>query len=158
MSASRESKIDSGRGPVASIIVTSGTLKKGDFFVSGLKWGKVRAIINDKGHNIEEALPSTPVEILGINGASKAGDDFIIFESEKEVKTLSESRAQEKKENNNPLIVGDLDSHRNIIHPLDVANAIKCILKYDKLYSIVSSSNIILGNLDKFILYFCGTK
>ena len=74
-----ESKIDKGRGPVANIIVTTGTLKKGDFFVSGLKWGKVRAIINDKGQNIDEALPSTPVEILGINGAAKAGDDFIVL-------------------------------------------------------------------------------
>ena len=78
-------------------------LRKGDFFVSGLKWGKVRAIINDKGQNVEEALPSTPVEILGINGASKAGDDFIVLETEKEAKTLSENRAQEKKEGQNPL-------------------------------------------------------
>ena len=105
-----ESKIDPGRGPVVSIIVTSGTLKKGDFFVSGLKWGKIRAIINDKGQNIERAFPSTPVEVLGINGASKAGDDFIVFESEKEVKTLSESRAQEKKENKNPLTFATQES------------------------------------------------
>ncbi len=98
-----ESKIDIGRGPVANLIVTSGTLKKGDFFVSGLRWGKVRAIINDKGKNIDEALPSTPIEVLGINGAAKSGDDFIVLESEKEAKTLSESRAQENKENKNPL-------------------------------------------------------
>ncbi|MDA9702223.1 translation initiation factor IF-2 [Candidatus Pelagibacter sp.] len=98
-----ESKIDIGRGPVANIIVTTGMLKKGDFFVSGLKWGKVRAIINDKGQNIDKALPSTPVEILGINGASKAGDDFIVLETEKEAKTLSENRAQEKKVGENPL-------------------------------------------------------
>ena len=98
-----ESKIDVGRGPVANIIVTTGLLKKGDFFVSGLKWGKVRAIINDRGQNVEEALPSTPVEILGINGASKAGDDFIVLETEKEAKTLSENRAEEKKDGKNPL-------------------------------------------------------
>ena len=98
-----ESKIDVGRGPVATIIVTSGTLKKGDFFVSGLKWGKVRAIINDKGKNIEEATPSTPIEILGINGAAKAGDDFIVLENEREAKTLSENRAQETKDGKNPL-------------------------------------------------------
>ena len=98
-----ESKIDTGRGPVASIIVTTGMLKKGDFFVSGLKWGKVRAIINDKGQNIDTASPSTPVEILGINGASKAGDDFIVLETEKEAKTLSANRAQEKKVGKNPL-------------------------------------------------------
>ena len=105
-----ESKIDTGRGPVVNIIVTSGTLKKGDFFVSGLKWGKIRAIVNDKGENINEALPSTPVEILGINGASKAGDDFIVFESEKEVKTLSETRAQEIKGNKNPLTFATQES------------------------------------------------
>ena len=105
-----ESKIDSGKGPVVNIVVTTGTLKKGDFFVSGLKWGKIRAIVNDKGININEAFPSTPVEILGINGASKAGDDFIVFESEKEVKLLSETRAQEKKENKNPLTFATQES------------------------------------------------
>ena len=93
-----ESKIDVGRGPVASIIVTSGRLKKGDFFVSGKKWGKVRAILNDKGKNIEIAEPSTPIEILGINGASDAGDDFIVLLSEKEAKSLSEARVNESKE------------------------------------------------------------
>ena len=98
-----ESKIDVGRGPVATIIVTTGTLKKGDFFVSGLQWGKVRAIINDKANNIIEALPSTPVEILGINGAAKAGDDFIVLDNEREAKTLSENRAQEAKDGKNPL-------------------------------------------------------
>tara|TARA_B100001057_G_scaffold472830_1_gene536528 strand:+ start:5088 stop:7304 length:2217 start_codon:yes stop_codon:yes gene_type:complete len=105
-----ESKIDVGRGPVATIIVTTGTLSKGDFFVSGLKWGKVRAIINDKGENINNASPSTPVEILGINGAAKSGDDFIVLDSEKEAKTLSENRAQEKKEGKNPLTFVTQDS------------------------------------------------
>tara|TARA_B100000902_G_scaffold210031_1_gene199845 strand:- start:93 stop:2312 length:2220 start_codon:yes stop_codon:yes gene_type:complete len=105
-----ESKIDVGRGPVATIIVTTGTLKKSDFFVSGLKWGKVRAIINDKGDNINIALPSTPVEILGINGAAKAGDDFIVFDTEKEAKTLSENRAQESREGKNPLAFATQDS------------------------------------------------
>ena len=105
-----ESKIDVGRGPVATVIVTSGTLKKGDFFVSGLKWGKVRAIINDKGKNINEAPPSTPVEILGINGAAKSGDDFIVLDSEKEAKTLSENRAQESKDGKNPLSFASQES------------------------------------------------
>ena len=105
-----ESKIDVGRGPVATIIVTTGTLKKGDFFVSGLRWGKVRAIIDDKGNNINEALPSTPVEILGINGAAKAGDDFIVFQDEKEAKTLSENRAMESKDGKNPLTFATQDS------------------------------------------------
>ena len=105
-----ESKIDIGRGPVATVIVTSGTIKKGDFFVSGLKWGKVRALINDKGENISEASPSTPVEILGINGAAKSGDDFIVLDTEKEAKTLSENRAQEGIEEKNPLIFATQES------------------------------------------------
>ncbi|MBD1108924.1 translation initiation factor IF-2 [Pelagibacterales bacterium SAG-MED50] len=105
-----ESKIDVGRGPVATIIVTTGTLKKGDFFVSGLKWGKVRAIIDDNGKNINEAPPSAPVEILGINGAAKSGDDFIVVDNEKEAKTLSENRAQESKDTKNPLTFATQDS------------------------------------------------
>ena len=105
-----ESKIDTGRGPVATIIVTNGTLKKGDFFVSGLRWGKIRAIIDDNGKNINKASPSTPVEILGINGASKSGDDFIVLDNEKEAKTLSENRAQEIKEGKNPLTFATQDS------------------------------------------------
>ena len=98
-----ESKIDIGRGPIANIIITAGTLKKGDFFVSGLKWGKVRAIINDQGKNIDIAEPSTPVEIIGINGASKAGDDFLVLTNEKEAKNLCDARIQETKEGKSPL-------------------------------------------------------
>ncbi|MDB9983264.1 translation initiation factor IF-2 [Candidatus Pelagibacter sp.] len=105
-----ESKIDIGRGAVATVVVTSGTIKKGDFFVSGLKWGKVRALINDKGKNIDEAPPSTPVEILGINGAAKSGDDFIVLDSEKEAKALSENRADETKMGGNPLTFATQDS------------------------------------------------
>ena len=105
-----ESKIDIGRGPIANIIVTGGTLKKGDYFVSGLKWGKVRAIINDQGKQIDNAEPATPIEILGINGAAKSGDDFIVLKSEKEAKTLCDARIQEAKESKNPLSFVTQDS------------------------------------------------
>jgi len=105
-----ESKIDIGRGPVANVIITAGTLKKGDFFVSGLKWGKVRAIINDQGKNIDIAEPATPVEIIGINGASKAGDDFIVLLNEKEAKSLCDARIQESKEGKSPLTFVTQDS------------------------------------------------
>jgi len=90
-----ESKIDIGRGPIANIIVTSGKLKKGDHFVCGPQWGKVRAIIDDNGKSVDQALPSTPVEILGISGASKAGDDFLVFDTDREAKVLSEARINE---------------------------------------------------------------
>ena len=98
-----ESKIDIGRGPVANIVITTGTLQKGDYFVSGLKWGKVRAIINDQGKNIDVAEPATPVEIIGINGAAKSGDDFIVLSNEKEAKSLCEARVEESKDDKIPL-------------------------------------------------------
>ena len=98
-----ESKIDIGRGSVANIIVTAGTLKKGDYFVSGLKWGKIRAIINDHGKNIDTAEPATPIEIIGINGAAKSGDDFIVLPNEKEAKLLCEARIQESKDQKIPI-------------------------------------------------------
>ncbi len=98
-----ESKIDIGRGPVANIVVTAGTLRKGDYFVSGLKWGKVRAIINDHGKNIDIAEPATPIEIIGINGAAKSGDDFIVLSNEKEAKSLCEARVAESKDDKIPL-------------------------------------------------------
>ncbi len=98
-----ESKIDIGRGPIANIIVTSGTLKKGDYFVSGLQYGKVRAIINDLGKNVENAMPASPVEVLGINGAAKSGDDFLVLQNEKEAKSLCDARLQESKVGKNPL-------------------------------------------------------
>ncbi len=105
-----ESKIDTGRGPVANIIVTVGTLKKGDYFVSGLKWGKIRAIINDHGKNIEIAEPATPIEIIGINGAAKSGDDFIVLPNEKEAKSLCEARVQQSKDDKIPLTLVTQDS------------------------------------------------
>ena len=98
-----ESKIDTGRGPIANVIITSGTLKKGDYFVSGLQSGKVRALINDLGKNVDEATPSSPIEILGMNGTAKAGDDFLVLNSEKEAKSLCNVRIQESKVGKNPL-------------------------------------------------------
>ena len=105
-----ESKVDIGRGPIVNVIVTSGTLNKGDYFVSGLKWGKVRALINDLGTNIEKAVPASPIEVLGINGAAKAGDDFLVLENEKEAKSLCEARIHETKDNKNPLTFATQES------------------------------------------------
>ncbi len=105
-----ESKIDIGRGPVANVVITAGTLKRGDYFVSGLKWGKVRAIINDLGKNIEKAEPSSPVEIIGINGAAKSGDDFIVLSTEKEAKSLCDARIEESKDNKMPITFATQDS------------------------------------------------
>ena len=71
-----ESRIDKGKGPVSTVLVTNGSLEKGNYFVSGNTWGKIRAMINDQGQNIDLASPSTPVEILGMNHSAFAGADF----------------------------------------------------------------------------------
>ena len=87
-----ESKIDQGRGAVASVLISKGTLKVGDFFVAGVFSGKIRAMWSDKGKRIKIATPSTPVEITGIEGIPNAGDPFNVLETEKEAKLLSAKR------------------------------------------------------------------
>ncbi len=85
-----ESKIDKGKGPVSTILISTGKLKKGDYFICGDTWGKIRAMINYEGKNIDEALPSTPVEILGMNSTAFAGAEFLVTESEDKAKELAE--------------------------------------------------------------------
>ena len=76
-------------------------MKIGDIFVSGSEWAKVKALINDRGENLKEATPSMPVEVLGFDANPLAGDDFIVLDNEKEAKTLSQNRTEEKKEGKN---------------------------------------------------------
>tara|TARA_Y100000996_G_scaffold411819_1_gene396667 strand:- start:258 stop:2441 length:2184 start_codon:yes stop_codon:yes gene_type:complete len=85
-----ESKIDKGKGPVSTILITNGKLKKGDHFLCGDTWGKIRAMINYEGKNIEEALPSMPVEILGMNSSAFAGAEFLVTKNEDEAKQMAE--------------------------------------------------------------------
>lgn len=89
-----EAKLDQGRGAVATILVSSGVLKAGDPFVVGMEGGKIRALMNDKGQRISEALPSTPVEILGLSGVPNAGDPFHVMDSERESKGIIEKRQE----------------------------------------------------------------
>ena len=105
-----ESRIDKGKGPVSTVLVTNGSLKKGDFFVSGNTWGKIRAMINDEGQNINLALPSTPVEILGMNNSAFAGDDFLVVDSEEKAKEINDYRIEHSKSKQAPLISANKDS------------------------------------------------
>jgi translation initiation factor IF-2 len=84
-----ESKIDKGKGPVSTILVSNGKLNKGDFFICGKTWGKIRAMIDHEGRVIEKALPSMPVEILGMNDTTFAGAEFLVTENEDEAKEIS---------------------------------------------------------------------
>jgi len=105
-----ESRIDKGKGPVSTVLVTSGSLKKEDFFVSGNTWGKIRAMINDQGQNIDIALPSTPVEILGMNNSALAGDDFLVVDSKEKAKEVNDYRIEHSKSKLAPLITANKES------------------------------------------------
>ena len=85
-----ESKIDKGKGPVSTILINNGKLKKGDYFVCGDTWGKIRAMINYEGKMVNEALPSMPVEILGMNNSAYAGAEFVVTKNEDEAKEMAE--------------------------------------------------------------------
>ena len=90
-----EAKLDKGRGPVATVLVQSGTLQVGNAFVAGRYYGKVRAMINDRGQRVKNAPPSTPVEVLGFTGVPEAGDQFFAVDSERDARTLSEFRQEQ---------------------------------------------------------------
>jgi len=94
-----ESKIDKGKGPVSTILISNGKLKKGDYFICGDTWGKIRAMIDYEGKIVNEALPSMPVEILGMNSSVYAGAEFIVTKDEDEAKELSEFRKNSTSEN-----------------------------------------------------------
>ena len=85
-----ESKIDKGKGPVSTILISNGKLNKGDYFICGDTWGKIRAMINYDGEMINEAFPSMPVEILGMNGSATAGAEFLVTKNEEEAKNMAE--------------------------------------------------------------------
>ena len=93
-----EAQLDVGRGPVATVLVQNGTLKLGDIFVVGEQWGKVRALISDSGERIKIAGPSTPVEVLGLNGTPEAGDVLNVVETEAQAREIAEYRAQAAKD------------------------------------------------------------
>ena len=93
-----EAQLDVGRGPVVTVLVQNGTLRRGDIFVVGEQYGKVRALINDQGERVEEAGPSVPVEVLGLNGTPEAGDVLNVVETEAQAREIAEYREKAAKE------------------------------------------------------------
>lgn len=93
-----EAKLERGRGSVATVLVQKGTLKVGDIFVAGSEWGRVRALIDDRGGTITSAEPARPVEVLGLTAAPQAGDDFIVVENEAKAREISEFRQRKKRQ------------------------------------------------------------
>jgi translation initiation factor IF-2 len=93
-----ESKLDRGRGPVATVLVQKGTLRQGDIVVAGAEWGRVRAMLDDKGRQSKEAAPSVPVEVLGLSGVPSAGETFVVVEDEARAREISEFRQRKLRE------------------------------------------------------------
>jgi translation initiation factor IF-2 len=92
-----EAKLERGRGAVATVLIQRGTLRVGDIFVAGSEWGRVRALVDDRGQNQEEAGPSTPIEVLGLNGTPLAGDDFVVAENESRARDIADFRQRRRR-------------------------------------------------------------
>jgi len=93
-----ESSLDKGRGPVASVLVQQGLLKKGDFLVCGVEYGRVRALFDESGKQVESAGPSIPVQVLGLSGVPQAGDDFVVVADERLAKDVAQQRQHKRRE------------------------------------------------------------
>lgn len=93
-----ESQLDKGRGPVATVLVKRGTLKRGDIVVAGAQWGKVRALVNERGQQLKDAGPSIPTEILGLDGAPDPGDTFNVVDTEARAREITEYRQRQKRQ------------------------------------------------------------
>jgi translation initiation factor IF-2 len=93
-----EAKLDKGRGPVATVLISRGTLKIGDIVVAGSEWGRVRLLANERGESVKTAGPSTPIEVLGLSAAPEAGDEMVVVENEARAREVAEYRARKRRE------------------------------------------------------------
>ena len=174
-----EAKLDKGRGPVSTLLVQNGTLRQGDSIVVGACYGKVRKMINDKGEEIKEALPSTPVEILGLDAVPVAGDNFKVFTDDKDARAVAAARAKTKieKERNAtsamslddlsaqieageikevPVIVkadvqGTAEAVASSLSKIDVDGVKVNIIRHSA--GSISESDVILASVSKAVIY-----
>ena len=150
-----ESKIDKGKGPVSTILITGGKLERGDYFICGDTWGKIRAMINFEGKTVNEALPSTPVEILGMNSSAYAGAEFIVTKNEDEAKKTSAFRKDNSEKNKllakDKTILFDNSKNKNelnIIIKSDVQGSNEAIkMAIDKIKHNEVEAKIILSDI-----------
>ncbi|MBA2398952.1 MAG: translation initiation factor IF-2 [Bradyrhizobium sp.] len=142
-----EARLDRGRGPVATVLVQRGTLRIGDIIVAGAEMGRVRALINDQGVNIDEAGPSVPVEVLGFNGPPEAGDRMAVVENEARARQVTSYRAHQKRENAAASISGMRGSLEQMMSQLKTSGRkdFPLIIKAD----VQGSLEAILGSLEK---------
>jgi translation initiation factor IF-2 len=116
-----EAKLDKGRGAVATVLVQRGTLHVGDIVVAGADWGRVRALVNDRGESVKDAGPSTPVEVLGFQGAPEAGDRLAVVESESRAREVTDYRARQKRDKAQARLTGARGSLEQMMNQLQTA-------------------------------------
>ncbi|NDV86384.1 translation initiation factor IF-2 [Aurantimonas aggregata] len=142
-----EAQLDKGRGPVATVLVQTGTLKIGDIVVAGDEWGRVRALITDKGVQLKEALPSMPVEVLGMQGTPLAGDRFAVVENESKAREIAEYRQRVAREKQVAKSAGQRGSLEQMMSQLQDTGLkeFPLLIKGD----VQGSIEAIIGALDK---------
>jgi len=140
-----EAKLERGRGAVATVLIQRGTLRVGDIFVAGSEWGRVRALIDDRGQSQREAGPSTPIEVLGLNGTPLAGDDFVVAENESRARDIADFRQRRRRDANAASGArGTLEQMFSQI-AAGVAKELPVIVKSD----VQGSLEAIVGSLEK---------
>lgn len=142
-----EAKLDRGRGSVATVLVQKGTLKPGDIIVAGSEWGRVRALVNDRGENMKDAGPAMPVEVLGLGGPPQAGDRFAVVENEAKAREISEYRTRLNREKAVARQAGSRGSLEQMMSQLQVTGLkeFPLLIKGD----VQGSIEAIAGALDK---------
>ncbi len=140
-----EAKLERGRGPVATVLIQRGTLRVGDIFVAGSEWGRVRALIDDRGLNRLEAGPSMPVEVLGLNGIPLAGDDFVVAENEGRARDIADFRQRRRRDA--AAAVGGRGTLEQMFSQIAAGTAkeLPVVVKSD----VQGSLEAIVGSLDK---------
>ncbi len=142
-----EAKLDRGRGPVATVLIQRGTLHIGDLIVAGAAWGRVRALVNDKGESVQEAGPSVPVEVLGFADTPEASDRLAVVETEARARELTDYRVRQKRENTTARNTGMRGSLEQMMSQLKTTGRkeFPLIIKAD----VQGSLEAIVGSLDK---------
>jgi len=142
-----ESKLEQGRGAVASVLVNRGTLQRGDIVVAGTAWGKVRALTNERGQQVKDAGPALPVEIMGLDGAPEPGEPFAVVESEARARELTEYRLRKQRESQagaSPTAAASLEQMMTKLADKELSE-LPLLIKAD----VQGSAEAIAGALDK---------
>ncbi|GAB4529215.1 MAG: translation initiation factor IF-2 [Amphiplicatus sp.] len=141
-----EARLDKGRGPVATFLIQRGTLKRGDVVVVGSEWGKIRALIDERGQQLSEALPAQPVEVLGLDGVPEPGDRFAVVESEARAREIAEYRQRKKREKASVKTTGAASLEQMMAQLRDAEiKELPLVIKGD----VQGSVEAIVGSLDK---------